>query len=84
MILYLTELNPALVREKSRRGRIPFGYEFFPNLVSGVTLGSVVLGCDVSEATGPRLGHTKMEKGRERRGWSGWAQLLARFRLITK
>jgi hypothetical protein len=84
MILYLTELNPALVREKSRRGWIPFGYEFFPNLVSGVTLGSVVLGRDMSEATGPGLGHAKMEKGRERRGWSGWAQLLARFRLITK
>jgi hypothetical protein len=27
-ILSLTELNPALVGEKSRRGRIPFSYDF--------------------------------------------------------
>jgi hypothetical protein len=27
-ILSLTELNPALVGEKSRRGQIPFGYDF--------------------------------------------------------
>jgi hypothetical protein len=33
MILSLTELDPTLVREKSRRGRIPFSYEFFMNSV---------------------------------------------------
>jgi hypothetical protein len=33
--LSLTELNPALVGEKSRRGRIPFSYDFVSS--SGMT-----------------------------------------------
>jgi hypothetical protein len=35
--LSLIELNPALVGEKSRRGRIPFGYDFVSS--SGMTAG---------------------------------------------
>jgi hypothetical protein len=70
-ILSLTELNPALVREKSRRGWIPFGYEFFPNSVFGVDLGSVALGRDASEAAGPGLGRAKMEKGRGKERLAG-------------
>jgi hypothetical protein len=35
--LSLTKLNPALVGEKSRRGRIPFGYDFVSS--SGMTAG---------------------------------------------
>jgi hypothetical protein len=84
-ILSLTELNPALVREKSRRGRIPFGYEFFTNSVSGVALGWVALGRDASEATGPGLGRAKMEKGGgERRGWPGRIQFPVAFWPVTK
>jgi hypothetical protein len=70
-ILSLTELDPALVREKSRRGWIPFGYEFFPNSVSGVDLRSVALGRDASEAAGPGLGRAKMEKGRGKERLAG-------------
>jgi hypothetical protein len=62
-ILSLTELDPALVREKLKRGWIPFGYEFFTNSVSGVTLGSVALGHDASDEAGLGLGHVKMEGG---------------------
>jgi hypothetical protein len=36
-ILSLTELNPTLVGEKSRRGRIPLGYDFVSS--SGTTVG---------------------------------------------
>jgi hypothetical protein len=52
-ILSLTELNPALVGEKSRRGRIPFGYDFVSSL--GTTVGD-----DAMRAgpTGP-LHHTR-------------------------
>jgi hypothetical protein len=84
-ILSLTELDLALVREKSTRGRIPYSYEFFMTLASGVALGSVVLGYDVSEAAGLGLGCTKMEKvGGERRGWPGRTQFPAGFRPVTK
>jgi hypothetical protein len=71
MILSLTELDPTLGREKSRRGRILFGYEFSPNSVSGVAVGSVALGHDASEAVGPGLGCTKMEKGRGKERLAG-------------
>jgi hypothetical protein len=37
----LTKLNPALVGEKSRRGRIPFGYNFVSS--SGMTAGDDVM-----------------------------------------
>jgi hypothetical protein len=60
-IIYLTKPDPALVGEKSRRGRIPFGYEFITNFVLEL-LGSVPLGCDASDAAGPELGHAKTEK----------------------
>jgi hypothetical protein len=67
-ILSLTELNPALVGQKSRRGRIPFGYDFVSS--SGATAG------DDAVRVGPArpLHHTR--RG-ERPGWVaclGWGQ----------
>jgi hypothetical protein len=70
-ILSLTELDPALDGEKSRRGRILFGYEFVTNSVLE-SLRSVALGHDVSDDAGPELGHTKTEKWEGKRGsWPG-------------
>jgi hypothetical protein len=40
-ILSLTELNPALVGEKSRRGRISFSYDFVSS--SGTTAGDDIV-----------------------------------------
>jgi hypothetical protein len=39
--LSLTKLNPVLVGEKSKRGRIPFGYDFVSS--SGMTAGDVAV-----------------------------------------
>jgi hypothetical protein len=60
-ILSLTELDPALVRDKSKMGWISFGYELIS--VSRGTLGSVVLSCNASEEAGLGLGRAKMENG---------------------
>jgi hypothetical protein len=43
-IVSLTKCDLAIVREKSKRGWILFGYDFFTNSVSGVALRSIVLG----------------------------------------
>jgi hypothetical protein len=58
-ILSLTELNPTLVGEKLRRGRIPFGYNFV--LSSGATAG------DDAVRAGPAgpLHHARRGKGRD-------------------
>jgi hypothetical protein len=63
-ILSLTELNPTLVGEKSRRGRIPFGYDFV--LSSGTT----------TVRAGPAGPLHRARRG-ERPGWVarlGWGQ----------
>jgi hypothetical protein len=65
-----------LVGEKSRRGRIPFGFEFVTNSVLE-SLRSVPLGHDVSDAAGPELGHTKIEK------WEGEKERLAGLGLAS-
>jgi hypothetical protein len=74
----------VLVGEKSRRGRIPFGYEFITNSVLE-SLGSVILGHDASDAAGPELGRTKTERWEGKRSiWPGQAQLRAGFQSIAK
>jgi hypothetical protein len=60
--LSLTELNPALVGEKSRRRRIPFGYDFVSS--SGMTAG------DDAVRAGPA--------GPLHRAWRGQAGQLGR------
>jgi hypothetical protein len=67
-ILSLTELNPTLAGEKSRRGRIPFGYDFVSS--SGMTAGD-----DAVRAGPARPLHRTQRGERPRRdACLGWGQ----------
>jgi hypothetical protein len=82
-ILSLTELNPLMVGEKSRRGRIPFGYDFVSS--SGTT--AVRAGPAGPLHRAPRLGAGRFGwavlgcAGVRGKGWLlGRARLSAGFR----
>jgi hypothetical protein len=76
--LSLTELNPTLVGEKSRRGRIPFGYDFV--LSSGMTAG------DDAMRAGPAGPLHRAWRGQAGFGWGrpgNWAAPVGGKRMVV-